>query len=166
MWKHLCYLSKITQILKCILISLAFSHVSSCGKIALEMYREISWAYINYFYHERHCLTLWRLHLKIVELWCLCCMMMFRWTIKLPGIQKFWNLCSLYRDIYDWISPLNKRSGIPFILTQQSMGRNEYVISGHLHNSLFLKHLKLMVLLSCNFFKASFLHLIKDTDSM
>ena len=44
------------------------------------------------------------------------------------------------------------------------MGRNEYGISGHLHIFAFLKHL--MVLLRCNFFRASFLHLIKDTDSM
>ena len=44
---------------------------------------------------------------------------------KQPGIQKFWNLCSQYQDIYDWISPLNKRSGLLFILTQQSVGRNE-----------------------------------------
>ena len=44
------------------------------------------------------------------------------------------------------------------------MGINEYVISGHLHIFPFLKHL--MVLLRCNFFRVSFLHLIKDTDSM
>ena len=62
---------------------------------------------------------------KIVELWCLCCMMMFRWTNKQPGIQQFWNWCSHYQYIYDWISPLNKCSGLPFILTQQSMQRNE-----------------------------------------
>ena len=60
-------------------------------------------------------------------LW-VCCMMMFRWTNKQPGIQKFWNLCGHYQDIYDWISPLglsplNKWSGLPFILTQQSMGK-------------------------------------------
>ena len=61
--------------------------------------------------------------------------------IKQPGIQKFWNVCGLYQDIYDSISPLNKRSGRPFILTQQSMGRNEYGISGHLHIFVFLKHL-------------------------
>ena len=41
-----------------------------------------------------------------LKLWCLCCMMMFRWTIKQPGIQKFWHLCGLYQDIYHWISPL------------------------------------------------------------
>ena len=34
--------------------------------------------------------------------------MMFNWTNKQPGIQKFWNLCGLFQDIYDWISPLNK----------------------------------------------------------
>ena len=45
------------------------------------------------------------------------------------------------------------------------MGRNEYGISGHLHIfAFFLKHL--IVLLRCNYFRASFLHLIKDTDSM
>ena len=27
-----------------------------------------------------------------------------------------------YQDIYDWISPLNKWSGSPFIITQQSRG--------------------------------------------
>ena len=42
---------------------------------------------------------------EIVELWCLCCMM-FRWTNKQPGIQKFRNLCCHYQDNYDWISPL------------------------------------------------------------
>ena len=46
---------------------------------------------------------------QIVKLSCLCCMIMFRWTNKQPGIQKFFNLCSHYQDIYDWISPLNKR---------------------------------------------------------
>ena len=58
---------------------------------------------------------------KMVEHCYLCCMMMFRWTIKQPGIQKFWNLCGLYQDIYDWISPLNKRSGRPFILIHSSL---------------------------------------------
>ena len=44
------------------------------------------------------------------------------------------------------------------------MGRNEYGISGHLHYFACLKHI--MVLLRCNFFRASFVHIIKDTDSM
>ena len=39
---------------------------------------------------------------------------------------------SLYQDIFDQISPLNKPSDLCFILTQQSMGRNEYGKSGHL----------------------------------
>ena len=39
----------------------------------------------------------------------------------------FIYLCGLYQDIYDWISPLNKRSGRPFILTQQSMGEMSMV---------------------------------------
>ena len=63
--------------------------------------------------------------LKIVELWCLCCMMMFRWINKQLGIQKLWSLYGHYQEIYDWISPLNKRACLSFILTQQSMGRNE-----------------------------------------
>ena len=53
---------------------------------------------------------------KIVELWCLCCIMMFRRVNKQPGMQKFWNWCSHYQEIYDWISPPNKRSGWTFIL--------------------------------------------------
>ena len=44
------------------------------------------------------------------------------------------------------------------------MGENEYGKSGHLSIFPYLKHL--MVLLRCNFFRASFLLLIKDTDSM
>ena len=55
---------------------------------------------------------------KIIELWCQCCIMMFRKVNKQPGMQKFWNWCSHYQEIYDWISPLNKRAGSAFILTQ------------------------------------------------
>ena len=74
-----------------------------------------------------HCLTLWRLDLKILELWFLCCIiMMFSWIKKQPGIQKFCNLCSHYQDIYEWISPFNKQSDWWFILTQHSMVESEY----------------------------------------
>ena len=48
---------------------------------------------------------MWRLHLKKIffELWCLCCMMMFRRTNKQPGIQQFWHfLWSLSR--YLWLN--------------------------------------------------------------
>ena len=41
---------------------------------------------------------------------------------------------------------------------------NEYDKSGHLSIFTSLKHV--MVLLRCKFFRASFLHLVKDTDSM
>ena len=44
------------------------------------------------------------------------------------------------------------------------MGRKEYGISGHLHIFALLKHL--MVAFEVQFFQSSFLHLIKDTDSM
>ena len=59
---------------------------------------------------------------------------------------------------------LNKRSGRPFILTQQSIGRNEYGISGHLHIFCFFEALN--GAFEVQFFRASFLHRIKDTDSM
>ena len=61
-------------------------------------------------------------------------------------------------------SSFNKPSGLPFILTQQSIGGNEYGKSGHLSIFTLLEHL--MMLLKYNFFSVSFLHLIKDTDSM
>ena len=102
---------------------------------------------------------------KLLNFACLCCTMMFRWTIKQPGIQKFWNLRCLYQNIYDWISPLNKRSGRPFILTQESMGEMSMVFLVSCIFSLFWS-MHLMVLLRCNIFRTSFLHLIKDIDSM
>ena len=100
----------------------------------------------------------------IVELWCLCCMMMFRWVNKQPGIQMFWNLCCHSKDINDWISPLNKRSGLLFILARQFMEERTTGKSGHLSIFTFLKHF--MMLLKCNVFRASFLHLTKDTGSI
>ena len=45
------------------------------------------------------------------------------------------------------------------------MGINEYGISGHLHIFAFLKHL-INGAFEVQLFRASFLHLIKDTDSM
>ena len=78
---------------------------------------------------------------KIVELWCLCCIMMFRWINKQQGMQEFWHLFSQYEEIYDWISSFNIQSVLPFILTQQSMGGNEYGQSGHLSIFTLLKHL-------------------------
>ena len=78
--------------------------------------------------------------------------MMFRRVNKQPGMQKCWKWCSHYQEINDWISPLNKRSGSPFILTQLSMGENEYGESGHLSIFTLLKHL--MMLLKYNFFQS------------
>ena len=45
-----------------------------------------------------------------------------RWTRNTKTV----NVCGhyQYQDIHDCILPLNKPSGLPFILTQQSMGRN------------------------------------------
>ena len=87
--------------------------------------------------------------------------MMFRWTNKQPEIQNYWNLWGHYQDIYDWILPPNKRSVLPFMLTQQSVGRNESDKSGHL--SIFTSLKPLMVLLRCKFFKASCLLYITDS---
>ena len=90
---------------------------------------------------------------KIVFDTCLCCMMIFRWTNKQPGIQSFEiDAITTCIKIYDWISPLNKSSGLWFILPQQSMGGNKCGKSGHFtHLSIFtfLKHL--MMLLKYNF---------------
>ena len=110
--------------------------------------------------HYRHCLTLWRLHLIFffTLMSVLYDVQMDHYTARNTKVLK---LCGLYQDINDWISPLNKQSGRPFIRTQQSMRRNEYGISGHLHILAFLKHL--MVLLRCNFFQGFTLHLISKT---
>ena len=63
--------------------------------------------------------------LKIVKLWCLCCMMMFRWPTNSQEYKRVEIHAVTIKIYYDWISPLNKRSGTPFITTQQSMGRYE-----------------------------------------
>ena len=63
----------------------------------------------------------------------------------------------------------NKQSGLPFILTQQSVSVWEMSMVNLVTClfSLVLKHL--IMFLKYNFFsssRASFLHLIKDTDNM
>ena len=47
------------------------------------------------------------------------------------------NAVTMKISMTAWISPLNIQSGWPFILPLQSMGGNEYGISGHLHNFAF-----------------------------
>ena len=69
-------------------------------------------------------IALWRIDFFLI-LWCLWCIMMFRCINKHPWMQKFGNWCSHYQDIYDWISSFNKQSGLPFVLTQQSVGKDE-----------------------------------------
>ena len=69
-------------------------------------------------------LTLWRIDSKIVELWCLCCTMMFRWINEQPGIQKFWNLCCDYQEIFDWISSFNKTVRLTFYSKTAVYGGN------------------------------------------
>ena len=38
---------------------------------------------------KKHWLTLWRLDYEVFKLWCLCCIMMFRWTTKHKFHKKF-----------------------------------------------------------------------------
>ena len=52
-------------------------------------------------------------------------------------MQTFWNWCSSYQDIYDWISQVNEPSDLLFILTQQSVGEISMVNSVTCLFSLF-----------------------------
>ena len=85
-------------------------------------------------------------------------------SINSQEYKGFWNLWSHYQDIYDWISPLNKPSDLWFILTLQSVGRNEYGKFGHLSIFTSLKHL--IMLLECNFSQGFMFIKDADTDSM
>ena len=60
---------------------------------------------------------------------------------------------------------LLNRQAYGLCLTQQSVEENEYGKSGHLSIFTSLKHL-MMILKCIFFFRAAFLHLIKDTASM
>ena len=54
-------------------------------------------------------LWLWRLDLKKLNFAvCVITYMMFRWINNNQEYKTFFNLCSHYQDIYDWISPFNK----------------------------------------------------------
>ena len=88
--------------------------------------------------------------------------MMFRWITQ-PGIQKLWNFCGHYQDVYDWISPLNKPSDLWFILTQQSMGE---IIMVNPVTCLFSLHWSTFDAFKEQFSQGFILHLIKDTDSI
>ena len=70
------------------------------------------------------------------ELWCQCCIMMFRKVNKQPGMQKFWNWCSHYQEIYDWISPLNKRAGSAYYSNTVVYGEHEYNLGPMLHKKI------------------------------
>ena len=60
--------------------------------------------------------------LEIVELWCLCCMMLRYGSINSQEYKSFEiDAVTINIYIYDWISPLNKPSQLWFILTQQSI---------------------------------------------
>ena len=83
--------------------------------------------------------------------------MMFRW-INSQGHKSFEiDVVTIKKSMTDCM--------YHHLITQQSMGRNEYGKSGHLSILTLLKHLMMMVL-KYILIRASFLHLIKDTDSM
>ena len=94
----------------------------------------------NLFWHQKiYCYKLkalfYTVEARFKSCWTLMSVLyaVYRWIINSPaGIQFFWNWCDHYQDIYDWISPLNKPSGLWFILTQQSTGGNECGKSSHL----------------------------------
>ena len=80
--------------------------------------------------------------------------MMFRWTIKQPRTHRFWNVCCLYQDIYDWIysntAVYGEKWVVVFVVTCIYFRFFEAL------NGAFKVQF---------FFRASFLH-ISDTDSM
>ena len=68
-----------------------------------------------------HCLHCGGSIYNNVELWCLCCMMMFRWPNKQPGIQKFWTLIDPFWCL--WLNITTEQTGrlTIIILTQESI---------------------------------------------
>ena len=54
---------------------------------------------------------------------------LFRKVNKQPGMQKLWNWCPPFQEIYDWISPLNKRAGSAYISNTVVYGENEYMVN-------------------------------------
>ena len=91
-------------------------------------------------------------------------MMMFRWNNKQPGIKK---KCGHHHDIYNCISPLIKRLGLPLFYSNNTAVFGEKLV--RLIWSFVYFHffealngtLEMQFLVS-----ASFLHLIKDIDSI
>ena len=51
-----------------------------------------------------HCLILWSLDLKLVELPCLYCIMTCRWINTQPGIQQFSNLYCMLLSRHVWLN--------------------------------------------------------------
>ena len=88
--------------------------------------------------------------------------MMFR-VNKQPGMQKFLNWRSYYQEIYDWISSLNKQSGSRFINTVVYGGKWVWWIWSFVY---FHSFEALNDAFEVHFFRASILHLTKDSDSI
>ena len=83
-----------------------------------------------------------------MQLWCLCCIMMFTWINEQPGIKKFWNWYSQYQlSRYLWLNIT-----IWLILHVGLKQRSMCGKSGHLSIFTSLKHL--MMLLKSNFFSS------------
>ena len=66
-----------------------------------------------------------------------------------------------YQDIYDWKSKPNFAFFLTVFITLQYIGENEYGKTGH-SKIFILRHF--LIILKCNFFRASILHHVTDTD--
>ena len=102
----------------------------------------------------------------LLNLRCLCCIMMFSWINsqewKSFEIDAVTSKISM-TEYHHWIN--RQTYGLFLHSSLLGYGGKEYGIkSGHLCIFTSLKHL--VILLKCSLFRASFLHLIKDTDSM
>ena len=107
--------------------------------------------YTTFHSHFKTLFNLWRLHLKIVELWCLGCMMMFTTgPINSQECKSFEILCSHYQDIYGdrnmyhWVNPVGR---LTVYLTQQCYGEKCVKFSG-LHYTVYSIIFKLLATIS------------------
>ena len=90
--------------------------------------------------------------------------MLFRWIIKQPRKQKFWNLRCHYQDIYDWISPI-KKEVVPMVYSSSTVYWGKWVWYIHsIPYSHFFEALNNAFEMQLFFSGLTFLHHITDTD--
>ena len=95
----------------------------------------------------------------MVELWCLCCIMMFRRVNKQPGMQSFEidavTIKKSMTEYHHWINVLAAH------LFSSLWGKWVHGESGHLSIFTLLKHL--MMLLKYNFFSGLHFYTLSKT---